>query len=51
MMKKFVDYEMFIPTSFDANRAEIFKIIKISEEEKAQLEAAVDAKMKQKQLM
>lgn len=48
--KKFVDYEMFIPTNFEANKAEVFKIIKISAEEIAQIEQQVDAKMKQKQL-
>ena len=31
--KKFVEYEMFIPTNFEANKAEVFKIIKISAEE------------------
>lgn len=37
---------MYIPTTFEANRADIFKIIKISEEEKNQIEQQTDAKMK-----
>lgn len=33
MTQKFKDYEMFIPASFEANKANVYKIIKISEEE------------------
>ena len=36
--QKIKDYEMYIPNSFEANRADIYKIIKISEEEKSQIE-------------
>lgn len=36
--QRFKDYEMFIPANFEANRADIYKIIKISEEEKNQIE-------------
>ena len=32
---RFKDYEMFIPSSFEANHVEVFKIIKISEDEKS----------------
>jgi len=48
MTKKIVDYQMFIPTNFEANKAEVFKIIKITEEEKAQIEQQVDEKLKKK---
>lgn len=41
---------MYIPSNFEANRADIYKIMKISEEEKNQIEQQTDAKMKQKQL-
>lgn len=42
------DYQMYIPSDFEANRADVYKIIKISEEEKNQIEQQTDAKMKSK---
>jgi hypothetical protein len=39
---------MYIPSDFEANRADVYKIIKISEEEKNQIEQQTDAKMKSK---
>jgi len=46
MSSRVKDYQMYIPTTFEANRADIYKIIKISEEEKNQIEQQTDAKMK-----
>lgn len=43
MTKSSTDYEMFIPTDFQANRAEIFKIIKISKEEKQKIDEKTEA--------
>lgn len=48
MTKTSKDFEMFIPTSFQANRAEIFKIIKISKEEKQKIEEKTEAERQKK---
>lgn len=48
MTKSTKDFEMFIPTSFEANRAEIFKIIKISHEEKQKIEEKTEVERQKK---
>ena len=43
LTKMIKDFEMFIPTSFEANRVEVFKLIKISSEEKQKIDEKAEA--------